>query len=368
MDSTGSVRILVIDGGGVKGIIPLKALLSLEQSLQQKLPNSKLQDHFDLIVGTSTGAIIALLLLKGHTVEEIIEFYQHFANVVFPPSTLSKYLPKFMSNWIEAIDLMRGAKHSTKPLEDLLKNEFKESKMSDYFDSKLKVVITTTLFRPYSRVPEARCFYNSSYQDPSVSYYRPNGEIKLWEAARCSSAAPYYFDQPYLIEKPAIHSVNSTHATNSTHAHKSRPETYIDGGILHNNPIFKAIEYAQKIFPDRSIEIIVSLGCGKIKPLKSNEPSNDFKVEDLPEFVKMMMDLSMETQMNHESFKVSIQVLAPELSIKYFRLNPSIPQVNMDDPTVMPELEKIADEYLKDDQKGGQMISSIGDFLIIDKS
>ena len=59
------VRILTIDGGGIKGIIPAVILKDLERRLQEKTnnPNATLADFFDMIAGTSTGGILTVLYL-----------------------------------------------------------------------------------------------------------------------------------------------------------------------------------------------------------------------------------------------------------------------------------------------------------------
>ena len=52
------IRILSIDGGGIRGVIPAKVLAELEQKLQEKEPGKKLYEYFDLICGTSTGCLL----------------------------------------------------------------------------------------------------------------------------------------------------------------------------------------------------------------------------------------------------------------------------------------------------------------------
>ena len=61
----GLTRILSIDGGGMKGIIPATLLITLEECLKKHShdPEAKLADYFDLIAGTSTGGILAGLYL-----------------------------------------------------------------------------------------------------------------------------------------------------------------------------------------------------------------------------------------------------------------------------------------------------------------
>ncbi|SPC18497.1 patatin-like phospholipase family protein [Cupriavidus taiwanensis] len=67
------LRILSLDGGGAKGFYTLGILKQLEAMLG----NTPLSERFDLIFGTSTGAIIATLLALGRSVDEIRELYEN---------------------------------------------------------------------------------------------------------------------------------------------------------------------------------------------------------------------------------------------------------------------------------------------------
>jgi patatin-like phospholipase/acyl hydrolase len=59
-----AMRILSIDGGGIRGVIPASVLAEIEAMIQaERGPDAHLADHFDLVAGTSTGGIIALLML-----------------------------------------------------------------------------------------------------------------------------------------------------------------------------------------------------------------------------------------------------------------------------------------------------------------
>ena len=57
------IRVLSIDGGGIRGIIPAKVIVKIEELLQQysQNPETRISDYFDLIAGTSTGSILAAL-------------------------------------------------------------------------------------------------------------------------------------------------------------------------------------------------------------------------------------------------------------------------------------------------------------------
>ena len=61
------VKILSIDGGGIRGIIPAVILDYIEKGLQSQSgdPNATLADYFDLVAGTSTGGIYYLHVYDG---------------------------------------------------------------------------------------------------------------------------------------------------------------------------------------------------------------------------------------------------------------------------------------------------------------
>lgn len=85
-------NILVLDGGGSKGIYTLGILSELEKYLK-----TDLSKHFDLIYGTSTGSIIAALISIGKSVDEITNLYLDLIPVVMSktlPSSKSKHLKK----------------------------------------------------------------------------------------------------------------------------------------------------------------------------------------------------------------------------------------------------------------------------------
>src|ERR1700761_9145563 len=81
----GPKRILAIDGGGMRGALAVGILAKLEATLREKLgrPNLVLSDYFDLIGGTSTGAIIAAGLALGRSADDLAELYRRLGPRVF---------------------------------------------------------------------------------------------------------------------------------------------------------------------------------------------------------------------------------------------------------------------------------------------
>ena len=87
----GPKRILALDGGGLRGILTLGILKQIEDTLRKKHGNDQafcLCDYFDLISGTSTGAIIAATLAIGWSVDDITKKYFELGARVFRRSLL----------------------------------------------------------------------------------------------------------------------------------------------------------------------------------------------------------------------------------------------------------------------------------------
>ena len=83
-------RILSIDGGGIRGIIPAKGLSLLECELAKRKMPSHICDYFDLICGTSTGAILAIGLSLGISAQKMLDLYLKHAKDIFPRQNLLK--------------------------------------------------------------------------------------------------------------------------------------------------------------------------------------------------------------------------------------------------------------------------------------
>jgi hypothetical protein len=108
--SGGTFRILALDGGGIKGTFTAAALNEWEAQTKTNLVS-----HFDLVAGTSTGGILAIGLGMGLTAAQLLEFYEHHGQDVFPVTSLKSKLsygvrsiiqPKFpqeaQARWPEA--------------------------------------------------------------------------------------------------------------------------------------------------------------------------------------------------------------------------------------------------------------------------
>ena len=93
------VRILSLDGGGIRGIIPATIIQYAEAYLQKKRPGTTIADHFDFIAGTSTGGILTGIYLAPQkedntkakfSATEALKFYVDNGYDIFNASKISK--------------------------------------------------------------------------------------------------------------------------------------------------------------------------------------------------------------------------------------------------------------------------------------
>ena len=219
-NADGPKRILALDGGGLRGILTLGLLQSVERELRQRHGNDpafRLSDYFDLIAGTSTGAIIAATLALGWSVDDIVEKYFDLGSRVFQRSLLRKgfFRAKYdEGRLIEELKSVYGADTTLG---------------SDRLLTGLLVVI--------KRIDSGSPWPVSN--NPNGKYFksRPggtigNGDYKLWSTVRASTAAPDYFDP----ERITIAQLPN---------HPPIYGEFVDGGVSpFNNPALQALMYA----------------------------------------------------------------------------------------------------------------------------
>jgi uncharacterized protein len=194
-------RLLSIDGGGLKGLIPAEALIAIESQLDtltgQSLP---LSDRFDLIGGTSTGAILAVGLALGLKAAELANFYIEFGKQIFT----KVFLPERF--WHS---------YPSGPLEQHLKDVFGEDTTLGSAKLRTNIVIVS------KNVTQGTTWFFTN--NPKGKYFTNNRGLPLWQIVRASSAAPTYFP-PQTISVPDD---------------GGQPQEYefIDGGVSsYNNP------------------------------------------------------------------------------------------------------------------------------------
>lgn len=217
-------RILALDGGGVRGMLSLGILSEIEDLLAKRWAKSKgtnekdfrLCDYFDLIGGTSTGAIIAAALAIGKSVEEIAVLYRLLLPKVFKRTARHTQLLTF-----------KAPRYSRGPLLKELEMIFGST--TTLPDPSIKTGLMITAKRLDTK--EVYVFHNNPNDIHNKAATGPylNNAYTLAKIVRASTAAPTYF--------PPEHFPSSRKAGNL--------EVFVDGGVSPlNNPALGAFMVA----------------------------------------------------------------------------------------------------------------------------
>lgn len=229
-------RILSIDGGGIRGIIPARVLEILEQELAVTDPGKKLYEHFDLICGTSTGAILAIAIALGIPAADLVHFYKEHAKIIFPKWFL-KVLPRKTRAIITTV---YSNKHLRRKLQEIYTaaNNGVEPLLDD-----LKTAVCIPVFNGNDgqiNVLKTR----------HLPEYKRDYKLPAHEVAIASSSAPVYFP-------PHSFSFSNKHGTGQN-------VNMIDGGIFANNPsLVGLLEATEKLGHDFADVRLLSIGTGK---------------------------------------------------------------------------------------------------------
>jgi patatin-like phospholipase/acyl hydrolase len=172
-------RILSLDGGGIRGVIAATILAAIEKQINQPL-----NEYFNLIAGTSTGAILASAVATGRSSEEIVQLYQERSSVIFP----------YKSRWsLKRIPLilkygLSAPKFSDDGLIQVLQQTFENRGLLDVLSPLLLIISYDTITR-----------------EPIIfKSWRPDKDYKnvpLWKVCACSASAPTYFPAQKLEKK-----------------------------------------------------------------------------------------------------------------------------------------------------------------------
>lgn len=305
---------IAIDGGGIKGVIPAKALAILDEHLKTKKGKS-LNEICRLTAGTSTGSIIAATLAAGIRAEEIHNLYLELGEKVF----------RRFGRWTRFA--FSGYRYSNDKLREELETALdktigKDAKMEYFFKTQkpmTDVVLTTfdllknntRFIKPWNR-PEKR----------------GDEDFTKWsvvDAVLASSAAPTYL--------PRVH------------------KHYIDGGVgSYNNPCYLAA-YEIYVFlqcawgwkPEETT--LISLGTGEDPPAFTEKDEN--KRLGIKKLAESIFGAFMQSAAKQQCFLVNSFFEA--LDFRRFQVNLD-KEVSLDDAR---EIERLSEKYGK---KMGKMI------------
>ena len=341
--NTKLTRILSIDGGGIRGIIPGQILVALEEKLKKldKNPDARIADYFDLIAGTSTGGILTCIYLcpdKAHpgrprfSAAEAVDLYLERGDEIFDITFWQK---------VKSGGGITDEKYSAVELEEALK---------DFMgDIKLSQLLKPTLITSYDIKRRKGHFFRSHIAKTNNSY-----DFLLREVSRSTSAAPTYFE---VARAKAMDNI---------------VYPLIDGGVFVNNPTMCAYSEARKLkfddFRDRPTAadmMMLSLGTGTVEKPYYYKDAKDW---GLVQWVQPIIDIMMSGVADTVDYQLSQIYDAVEKPKQYLRISPALGNANsaMDDASVK-NLQALKEAGTENAIKFDKEITEFAKLLIANK-
>ena len=336
----GRLKLLSLDGGGVKGfftILVIQRLIDEAQRLEGNPKSGKRPcDYFDLLGGTSTGGLLAIMLGRLQMdARSCIVAYRDLSKKIFYRNSWLQYLRPIhtMGSMVLGYPWFSGDL-----LQSVICQTVKDHVGASERESLAEGGYEVEEVRLASTQPQKPCCFVCAVPDKQrkverIRSYRSidpaaldTSSYTIWEAARATSAAPLYF--------PAI---------------KVHGRNYFDGGLDSNNPVVEVIEEARQEFPGAVIDLVVSIGTGKGTIPDPVPPFTNI----LSHFIRRSTD----TEGQHE--RVMTEPVFEDVRHNYYRFQgeTDLGEIDLSDADKLDEIEDLAKKYLAS-PTGRQMIAS----------
>jgi patatin-like phospholipase/acyl hydrolase len=304
-------RVLALDGGGIRGVLPALLLQEMERRTSKPIP-----ELFDLVVGTSTGGILALALTAPRTGDrftpaDLVKLYETQGGRIFAPWPQTNDAVKLAEDVIERVLHIPAPDPHTPGLPLSWTRAILHPKFGgDGIEAALREVLGTATLAdiksPYVAVTcyelETRALRLLRSWEAATT---PSADFPVWQAARATSAAPVFFP-------PATITTADGQAT--VHC--------VDGGVCVNDPAVLALAEARRLLreigsPNRDV-LVISVGTGALP--SSSLPYAPVANAGLLEWIKHgLMDVLMGSGAFAANFELG-ELLADD---RHFRLQPS---------------------------------------------
>lgn len=333
-------RVLSIDGGGIRGIIPAMFLTALEEKIQlaSQNPAAHISDYFDFFAGTSTGGILVSLLLcpddedpkkPKYTAREALDIYLKHGVSIFTASGMRRFFSRF------------GL------VSELYNEEAINKVLLDYLgDRKLSELRKPCIITAYNI--ELR--KNHLFRQQKAISHGDQRDFLLRDVCRATSAAPTYFSVAEIF------SLSGTRYP------------LVDGGVFAHNPALSALLEVIKTFNTYKINDIwiLSLGTGISKISYNYE---DFKKKWAISIGPALVDIMGSSSAESIDYYLKQLFRSVGKSNNYIRIEPenlaSInPSMDAASPHNIQKIVALTDRLISDNES---QLNQIAQDLIHDK-
>ena len=301
------IKVLSIDGGGIRGIIPARILQDIEEKTGK--PISEL---FDVVIGNSTGGLISTLIVTNdnngrpqYTAKSVQDFYFKEGPNIFKKS----FFRNVYTGW--------GV---WKPKYD---RENYDKILNTYFGDKLFSEVAKPLILLSYSINKAE----PHIWDSALAREDENYNFYLRDIAGATSAAPTFFEPKKIINK-----------------HNNEITYEVDGGIYANNPIALVSALIRKSNPDIPLKniTIISIGTGKMKM----DPYKKLKNYGIIDWLAGADLFNIMSSINSQLATEGVELFFPST----YRLQVELSEENMGmdnaDETNLKQLVKTTENYI----------------------
>ncbi|TKB99377.1 patatin-like phospholipase family protein [Pedobacter cryotolerans] len=287
-------RILSIDGGGIRGIIPGMILVALEEKIQRatKNQNAHIIDYFDFFAGTSTGGILLSILLcpddenlqkPKYTAKQALDIYLEHGVEIFSANRWRRFLGKFG---------LVSELYDATILEKILDGYFGNKKLSE--------LLRPCMITAY----DIELRKNHLFRQQKAISHGASRDFYIKDVCRATAAAPTYF---------AVAEIFSLAKTRYP---------LVDGGVFAHNPSLSAMLEVMKTYKTYKIDDIwiLSLGTGLSKISYQYE---DFKKKKAISIGPALVDIMSSSSAESSNYFLKQLFRSVNESSNYIRIDPS---------------------------------------------
>lgn len=330
-------KILSIDGGGIRGIIPGQILVALESKIRTRTgnKNAKIGDYFDLFAGTSTGAILSAAYTCPGTrkslkfsAQDAVDFYLDDGDEIFD-----------VGFWktIGSAGGLNDEKYPAAELESVLKNAFGDIKLSELckptcivaYDVRMR---TPIIFTQHDAIKKDRDFL-------------------IRDVLRGSTAAPTYFETAKIYSLPPA----------------QRKYVLIDGGLVANDPTLCAYSEAIRAKMAKGIKDMMILSLGTGKDLRS------YSYAEVKDWGKLgwaapVIDIGLEGGPQMTEYHMN-SIASTVRGSQFYRIQPQLYSAAKELDNATPEnLEALREAGIRNADEYDSTLEVVADFLVKDKA